>query len=91
MFVIFALVMGFIGRIDASLTILMTNYGISPQWQLYILLTATVVLVVLALRLLGGLIGWAVLILLVLLLLHWVVPSLGNVSVLQHNPLEKVF
>ena len=90
-FVIFAFVMAFIGRIDAGLAHFMTSYHISPHWQLYILLIATVMLVVLALRLLGGLLGWAVLILLVLLLLHRVVPDVGNVTALQHNPLDNVF
>ncbi len=90
-FVVFAFVLAFIGRVDAGLAHFMSSYHISPQWQLYILLVATVVLVVLALRLLGGLLGWAVLILLVLLLLHRVVPDVGNVTALQHNPLDNVF
>lgn len=69
------LVMRFLGNIDDVLGGLMTSAGINPYWQLMIMLVVTVILVVLALRLVGGVLGWVVLLLLVLLLLHRVVPG----------------
>jgi hypothetical protein len=72
------MVMRFLGNIDAALDVVMTSAGIDAHWQFLIMLVVTVILVVLALRLVGGLLGWVVLILLVLLLLHRVVPGIAS-------------
>jgi hypothetical protein len=72
------MVMRFLGNIDAALGAVMTSVGIHAHWQFLIMLVVTVILVVLALRLVGGLLGWMVLLLLVLLLLHRVVPGIAS-------------
>jgi hypothetical protein len=75
---LFSAVMSFIGLIDSVLTDWMTREGLDPHLQLVIILVVTVLLVVGALRLVGGLFGWLLLILLSLLLLHHVIPSMAQ-------------
>lgn len=70
------MVMRFLSNIDDALGAVMTSVGIDPHLQFLIMLIATVMLVMLALRLVGGFFGWVVLFLLVLLLLHRVVPGI---------------
>ncbi|MDD2706209.1 MAG: hypothetical protein PHU07_12885 [Acidocella sp.] len=68
-----------IGIADNALGKGMTLLGVrDPSWQIYILLVVCTALVVLALRVLGGLLGWCLLLLLVLLLLHRIVPELAS-------------
>ena len=71
------MVMRFLGNIDDALGTVMTSVGVDPHWQFLIMLVVTVMLVVLALRLVGGLFGWVLLLLLVLLMLHRVVPGIA--------------
>jgi len=73
---LFDAIMAFIGLIDFHLSDAMTREGIGDQLQSVILLVVTVFLVLLALRLVGGLFGWLVLILLSLLLLHHLIPAM---------------
>jgi hypothetical protein len=75
---IFGIIMSFIGVIDSSLTSAMTHAGIDYHLQLVVILVITVVLVVGALRLVGGLLGWLLLILLALLLLHHAIPEMAQ-------------
>ncbi len=72
-------VMHVVGLFDDSLSTAMTAFGLSnPVWQVYVLLVVCAALVVFALRAVGGLLGWCVLLLLVLLMLHRLVPNLGT-------------
>lgn len=73
-----------VGIADNALGKGMTLIGVqNPSWQIYILLVVCAALVVLALRVLGGLLGWCVLLLLVLLLLHRLVPILASPDWMQ--------
>jgi hypothetical protein len=64
-----------VGAVDDSLGVLMTGAGITPQYQVMIMLVATAALVVFVLRALGGLLGWLVFLLLILLLIHRLMPA----------------
>lgn len=85
------MVMRFLGTIDAALGEVMTSVGIDAHWQFLIMLVVTVILVVLALRLVGGLLGWMVLILLVMLLLHRVVPGIASPGTIVPGQLAHLF
>jgi hypothetical protein len=69
-------IMRWIGYLDAAISHVMILAGLGPERQTELLLVLTVVLVVLALRVLGGLLGWLTLIVLLLLLLHHIVPGI---------------
>ena len=67
-----------VGVIDDEFTRLMQTCGVfDPHWQLCILLGLTAFYVVLALRAVGGMLGWVMLFFAVLLLLHRTVPGLS--------------
>jgi hypothetical protein len=70
------LVMEVIGIADAFLAALMTSAGIPPDIQIIILTAVAVLLVIFAIRSLGGVFSVLIIILLVLLVLHRVVPGL---------------
>lgn len=71
-------VMSGIGMVDNGFTTFMLAVGVAnPGLQLDSLLLMVVVGVVLAMRVIGGGLGWIVLLLCVLLLLHRIVPGLG--------------
>jgi hypothetical protein len=66
-----------VGVIDDLFSQLMQFCGVYDQhWQLCILLVVLVFYVVLSLRAVGGMLGWAMLFFAVLILLHRTVPSL---------------
>jgi len=73
---LFGAMMAFIGLIDVRLSEVMTRQGIGDQMQTVIILVVTVFLVLAALRFVGGLFGWLVLVLLSLLLLHHLIPAM---------------
>jgi hypothetical protein len=67
-----------VGVIDDLFSKLMNLFGVyDPHWQLGILLVVLVFYVVLSLRAVGGMLGWAMLFFAVLLLLHRTIPSLS--------------
>lgn len=67
-----------VGVIDGLFSDLMYKVGVyDPSWQLGILIIVLVFYVVLSLRAVGGMIGWAMLFFAALLLLHRTVPSLS--------------
>jgi F0F1-type ATP synthase membrane subunit a len=77
-------IMHVVGIVDDAAGRFLALVGIQdPQWQLYILLVLAAALVTLALRVLGGLLGWVCLLVLVLLLLHRLVPGLASPAWLQ--------
>jgi|GEM_PF-6009684 hypothetical protein len=86
-FYLFAVVMYYAGFVDDAASSFMASWGIYPPYQLYVFLVITAALVVLALRWLGGLPGWVVLLLLVILLLHRIVPEVSNPGPLVLHPL----
>lgn len=72
------IIMRGIGAVDDMFTGAMRYFGVDdPHWQLCILLGLIAFYVVLALRAVGGMLGWAMLFFAVLLLLHRAVPSLS--------------
>jgi hypothetical protein len=71
------LVMAVVGAIDGFLVTMMSAAGLPPLLQLLILIAVAVWVVVMALRLLGGVFAVLLLILFVLLLVHWVMPGSG--------------
>lgn len=72
------IIMRGVGVIDDLFTSAMQQAGIyDPHWQLGILLALIAFYVVLSLRAVGGMLGWAMLFFAVLLLLHRTVPSLS--------------
>jgi hypothetical protein len=75
-FALCAMAMQVIASADDVLGEVMDNAGIDPQHQVFILLIVTVMLVILALRVMGGLLGWLVLAVLILLLMHRIVPGM---------------
>ncbi len=71
------MVMRGVGVVDDQFSAAMRDLGVfSPDWQLCVLLGLTAFYVVLALRSVGGMLGWAMLFFAVLLLMHRTVPSL---------------
>ncbi|HUW80552.1 MAG TPA: hypothetical protein VMV54_06605 [Acidocella sp.] len=85
------LVMLGVGTVDDTLGMAMTSVGIDPNWQLSILLVLTAALVVFVMRVLGGLLGWVVLLLLVLLLLHRIVPGMVTPTIMPLASLKTAF
>jgi hypothetical protein len=85
------MVMRFLGIIDDALGGIMASAGIDPHLQLLIMLIVTVMLVMLALRLVGGLLGWVVLLLLVMLLLHRIVPGMASPGMIVPGQLANMF
>jgi hypothetical protein len=75
-FALCGMVMGFFGDIDHALGGVMTSIGIGMQWQFLIMLVVTAMLAVPALRYVGGLLGWVMMLLLVLLLVDSAVPEI---------------
>ena len=71
-------VMAFIGFIDRFLAAQMTSAGIPPNVQLIVLVAAAVVLVIFAIRALGGVFAGLIIVLLVLLLLYKVFPGMDG-------------
>ena len=70
------LVMAFIAFVDSLLSALMTSAGIPPNAQAILLVAVAILLVILAVRALGGLFGTLIVVLLVLLMLHALFPKL---------------
>ena len=72
------IIMRGVGVIDDLFTRVMEDIGVyDTGWQLCILLALLAFYVVLSLRAVGGMLGWAMLFFAVLLLLHRTVPSLS--------------
>lgn len=65
------------GAVNATASRFLTDFGIMPPYQLYLFLVLMVTLSVVALRSLGGLLGWLVVVVLLVLLLQRVVPGIG--------------
>lgn len=84
-FYVARLLMSGVGVVDNGFTIFMQAVGVAnPGLQLDFLLLMVVAMVVLAMRLIGGGIGWFILLLCMLLLLHRVLPGMsgpGGISV----------
>jgi hypothetical protein len=70
------LVMDVIGVIDSYLADMMSYAGLPPLIQTIILIAVAIWLIVLAIRLLGGVFSGLIIVLLVLLVLHRVFPHL---------------
>jgi len=84
-------VMHYVGFADHGLFRLMIMAGVlNPIYQLYIFLALLVILAFVALRVIGGLLGWFILILLVLLLLDRVVPGLNTPEGAFQTPIQNV-
>ncbi len=74
-FTLYAMVMRVVGVVDGALAAVMTGAGIGPQHQVMLMLVVTAALVLFVLRALGGLLGWLVFLLLILLLMHRIMPT----------------
>lgn len=75
------IIMRGVGVIDDLFSQVMNSFGVfNAHVQLYILLGILAFYVVLSLRAVGGMLGWAMLFFAVLLLLHRTVPSLSAPS-----------
>lgn len=73
-----AIVMGIAGGVDGFLLTMMAIVGIvDPQWQLCFLLVLISLMVMVVMRTLGGFFGWLALLFAVVLVLHFVLPSLA--------------
>jgi hypothetical protein len=85
------IIMRGVGVIDDLFTTMMTSFGVyDPHWQLYIMLGILAFYVVLSLRAVGGMLGWAMLFFAVLLLLHRTLPSLSAPGMPVASQLENV-
>lgn len=74
-----AAVMGIAGAIDGFLLVCMVTVGIiEPEWQLCALLILVSLMIMMVMRTLGGLFGWVALLFAAVLLLHYIVPGLGQ-------------
>jgi hypothetical protein len=71
------IVMEVIGLIDGFLAAIMTTLGIGASAQGVILLLLALCMIIFAVRVLGGLIGALLVVLIVLLILHQYMPNLG--------------
>src|ERR1700733_5170823 len=69
------LVLTLAGIVDGFLVTLMSAVGLPPLLQLLILIAAAIWVVLVALRLLGGVFALLLLILFMLLLVHWLIPG----------------
>ncbi len=65
------------GMINGAASSFLTDFGIVPPYQLYLFLLLMVTLSLAALRTLGGMLGWLVVVLTIVLLVQWVVPGIG--------------
>ncbi len=84
-------IMHYVGIVDDLFSRLLILTGITnSKYQLYVFLIFMLALVVFALRILGGLLGWVVLILLVLMLLHRVVPGISTPGGAFDTPIQNV-
>ncbi len=80
-FNVIATLMTIVGAVDGFLLTIMLMFGIfEPQWQLVFLLTLVSLMVMMVMRTLGGLFGWMALLFAAVLLVHFVVPTLGQAS-----------
>ncbi|MDE8348125.1 MAG: hypothetical protein POG74_01390 [Acidocella sp.] len=70
------LVMQVIGFFDALLMGLMVSAGVPPRLQVVVLVLVAIALVVAAFRLLGGVLGFLIIVLLVLLVVHAAFPGM---------------
>jgi hypothetical protein len=71
------IIMRGVGVIDDMFSAMMRFCGLyDPHWQLYVLVIFLAFYVVLSLRAVGGMLGWAMLFFAVLILLHRTMPSL---------------
>jgi hypothetical protein len=78
-----------VGVIDDLFSDVMRQAGVyDPGWQLGILVVVLVFYVVLSLRAVGGMLGWAMLFFAVLLLLHRTVPALSAPNMPVASQLE---
>ncbi|MBU6449134.1 MAG: hypothetical protein KGQ26_05850 [Rhodospirillales bacterium] len=76
-----ATVMGIAGAVDSFLLTIMALFGIiEPQWQLCFMLVLISLMVMMVMRTLGGLFGWLALLFAAVMVLHFVVPALGQHS-----------
>jgi hypothetical protein len=83
------IVMRGVGVIDDLFTTLMLHCGVfSPHLQLIVLLGILAFYVVLSLRAVGGMLGWAMLLFAVLLVLHRTIPSLSSPDLPVASQLE---
>jgi hypothetical protein len=73
---LFGLVMEAIGIVDGALAALMTSAGLPPDVQVIVLIVAAVLLIIFAIRVLGGVFGVLLVVLLILLLMHRLVPGM---------------
>jgi hypothetical protein len=73
---LFGLVMEVIGVVDTALAGLMTSVGLPANLQVIVLLVAAVLLIIFAIRVLGGVFGVLLVILLLLLIVHRLVPGM---------------
>jgi hypothetical protein len=84
------IIMRGVGVIDDLFTDLMIRAGLTdPTWQLGVLFAVLAFYVVLSLRAVGGMLGWAMLFFAVLLLLHRAAPSLTGINFPVATQLEK--
>ncbi len=77
---LFGLIMEAIGAVDGALAALMTSAGLPPNVQVIILLVVAILLMIFAIRVLGGVFGVLLIILLLLLVVHRLAPGMQ----LQH-------
>ncbi len=70
-------VMSVIAGIDGAISDSMARLGFGAGPQAVILLSMTIVLMVLGVRLVGGLLAWLILILLTLVAVHHMIPAAG--------------
>jgi hypothetical protein len=85
------IIMRGVGVIDDLFSTMMESFGVyDPHWQLYILLGILAFYVVLSLRAVGGMLGWAMLFFAVLLLLHRTLPSLSAPGMPVASQLQNV-
>jgi len=81
--------MNIVGPVDDFFSKLMFDAGITdPQRQLVIVLCIALVLAVFALGVLRGYVGWLLLLLVLLLVLHRIVPALGEHHMSVPGPLQ---
>ncbi len=83
---LFGLVMEAVGAVDTALAALMTSAGLPANLQVIILLVAAILLIIFAIRVLGGVFGVLLIILLILLIMHRLLPN----SQFQHAALPAV-
>ncbi len=70
------LVLEAIGIADAFLAALMTSVGLPPNLQIVVLIVVAVMLIVFAIRALGGVFAFLIIVLLLLLIVHRLVPGM---------------